>query len=221
MDESVIIDTIKKMKASGLEDDIILSTLEDIGISHNRAEMLLKKASGIPIEESKVEGTAQQETKAEKAAPSEEIEVEPEKMAEEPSEDELATALRQIKEMPEKKFGPKPEHELIAEKAAEKVKQHLEETKLEHDLHHTTMHAALAQQGALLDEIHKSVREVKEATKQPIKAPQSLEEKIVQMQVDIEKIKADLAETKAMAAATKNLMDKVLEVTRKILLRLP
>ncbi len=202
MEESVIIDTIKKMKSSGLEDEIIISTLEDIGITGEKARQLLQKALGVPQAE-----TASEEKAAGEAKP-----------LEEKPEAELAEAIKQIKEMPTEKIVEKPEHEIIAEKTAEKVKEHLDETKLEHDLHHTTMHTALAQQTAMLEEIHKSLKEGKEAK---VSAPKTLEERIVQMQVDIEKIKEDLAEAKAAAVATKELMNKVLEVCRKILLRLP
>ncbi|MCD6478950.1 MAG: hypothetical protein J7L44_03630 [Candidatus Diapherotrites archaeon] len=195
VDESIIIETIKKMKESGLEDNIIISTLEDVGIAHEKAAEMLDKALGrVPVEKPK--------------KPEEEEK-------EEESKEEIAKILKATEA---KKPETKPEHEAIAEKTAEKVKQHLEETKLEHDLHHTTMHAALAQQSAMLEDLHKSVKNI---VKQKPKVPKTMEEKIVQMQVDIEKIKSDLAEAKADIAAMKTLMNKVLEVTRKILLRLP
>jgi len=197
VDESIIIETIKKMKESGLDDSVITGTLEDVGISHEKAVEMLNKALGrVP------------ETSAEPK----------EKKKEEASKEEIAELLKATETKETKAPELKPEHELIAEKAAEKVKQHIDEAQLEHDLHNTTVQAALVQHGAMLEDLHKSVKGL---AKQKTEVPKTVNEKIVQIQIDIEKIKHDLAETKADVAAMKTLLDKVLEVTRKVLLRLP
>jgi len=48
VDQEIVFDTIKKMKESGLEDDIIISTLQDIGLDESQARELIQKiANGV------------------------------------------------------------------------------------------------------------------------------------------------------------------------------
>ena len=46
VDENIIKDTIRKMKQSGLEDEIIVSTLQDIGLNEEQAKIYIAQVIG-------------------------------------------------------------------------------------------------------------------------------------------------------------------------------
>ncbi|MDD3159965.1 MAG: hypothetical protein PHQ98_03290 [Candidatus ainarchaeum sp.] len=48
MDEQLINETVKRMIDSGIEDDTIVSTLTDIGISENEAKNIIEKNKSVP-----------------------------------------------------------------------------------------------------------------------------------------------------------------------------
>jgi len=212
MDEAIIVETIKRMKDSGLEDDIIISTLEDVGISREKAQELINKASGLKKE---VPAKKEEEPKTEEA---QEV-AQPEALLEEAEPEEAEELTEEESKAKEKIELPvEIESEETPESPTEAIKAHLQEAKLEQDLQHTTMQAALVQHTSMLDDIHKSLQNV--ATQKP-ECPKAMNEQIVKIQTDIEKIKTDLAEAKADIAAMKELMSKVLDSTKKLLLRMP
>lgn len=107
---------------------------------------------------------------------------------------------------------PEEESEEIAEKTAQKIREHLDEERGERELRETTSHAALIEHGEKLGELHKTVSAL---ASQP--ASSEVLREIQLIKAELESIKEDLSETKALSAATKSLMEKILEANRKIL----
>ncbi|MEM4662512.1 MAG: hypothetical protein QXM75_00645 [Candidatus Diapherotrites archaeon] len=216
MDETVLVETIKRMKDSGLEDDIILDTLEDVGISRERGKTLLEKASkNEPLKQEVKQAAVDNEMTIKKA----ELRPEPTIAKKENlKEDEesidlggeigsfLESAEPEYIEIEEKKIGP-----------VDKIINRIDETKLEHDLHHTTLQAAVVQQANVLEDLHKTIQ--KAATQKP-ECPLTMSEQVAKIQTDIEKIKEDIDSMKGDIAATKELLEKVLESTKKLILRI-
>lgn len=151
VEKQVILETIKKMLSSGLNDKVVISTLKDAGLSEQEAESYLQEAKGISVEE----------------------------------------------EVPE-------EHEKIAERTAQKIKNHLDEQKSLGDLAQTTTHAALQEHGERLEAIKKKIEGIPQAP-----ANFNLLSK------KLSSIEAQLKEVKAQSLATQELLKKVLQALKK------
>lgn len=211
MDETILIETIRRMKESGLEDDVILDTLEDVGISRERGKALLEKSSGKSTLEGAIEKKEQFVKKPEPVQAEKDVsETKGEFAAAEDTEGEIGSLL----ESAESDYIETEDKELTP---TERIMGKIDETKLEHDLHHTTLQAAVVQQTGMIEDLHKAVGEA--VNKKP-GCPKTMSEQVIKMQADIEKIKEDIDALKGDIAATKELMEKVLESTKKLLLRM-
>ncbi|MEM4598932.1 MAG: hypothetical protein QW400_04580 [Candidatus Diapherotrites archaeon] len=210
VDETILIETIKRMKESGLEDDVILDTLEDVGISRERGKALLEKSSGKSTLEGAIEKKEQFVKKPEPVQAEKDVSETKGEFAAEDAEGEIGSLL----ESAEADYIETEEKELTP---TERIMGKIDETKLEHDLHHTTLQAAVVQQTGMIEDLHKTVGEA--VNKKP-ECPKTMSEQVIKMQADIEKIKEDIDALKGDIAATKELMEKVLESTKKLLLRM-
>ncbi len=67
MDETLLLDTVKRMLDSGISEDVVKSTLKDLGISETESRTAISKAKGLPAPVSKPSSKPLHEQIAEKA----------------------------------------------------------------------------------------------------------------------------------------------------------
>ena len=176
--DPMVLKTVKRMFASGLDESAVRSALDDLGLSKAEQDEIIASATG--------KKARPKPAPAAKAAPPKAEEVEG--LGEFPGilEDE--------------------EKEVIAEKAAQKVKRHLEEKEAMDSLRETTSQVAMQEQGRKLGEVHDELR------------------KGVPLQAGVERriynIEAELKGLKAENRALQSLLKQILETNRNILLKM-
>ncbi len=299
VDQEIVFDTIKKMKESGLEDEIIISTLQDIGLDEPQARELIQKVTngeapgagpaaapgtapfaqyvvpafeaepqpaakpasvaashgsqvqaptspfGMPsrprlaqVQSESIEEDLDDDTAAaideafEGAIQSEQANVPAQ--TEQPvfgTNQEMLNTIQKIKKTPVLMPQPRetqnqrdwrammsPE-ETISSKAAERVRYHLAEQAEEEAMRHAATQSQLSDQTRQLTEMQSKINKIVKA--KPIQMPPGTPPEIIALSKEIEQLRLDVSETKALASATKSLMEKILEANRKILNRLP
>lgn len=111
-------------------------------------------------------------------------------------------------------------HEVLAQKTAEKVKEHIADFHEESALRDTMTHAALEEHGAKLEEVHKKVEELHEKIEDFPKAAASLPDAAKKIESKLNKFEKDLGELKAANSALQDLLKKILETNRELLIKL-
>ena len=193
MNEKVVMETIQRMSSSGLDDEIILGTLKDIGLPEEQALDMISRAKG------------------------------PEKM--------------EITEKPAQKIPylqQKPVEMGDDESVADRVKQHLDEHALYTQMATGQLHEKIDGHSEAVSRHIDAMEEHRESLDNATEKIGSLHERMddfsrkletmprqqVSAGSDIFSLKHEVEETKAIALVTKQLMEKILEVNRKILNRL-
>ncbi len=97
--------------------------------------------------------------------------------------------------------------------SAEQVRDSLLDDRDEQELKETTAHAVLAEQGFKLDSLHGKMDALQGQVAKPSLSVQAFEARITQFE-------KDLGEIKASSRALQDLLKKILEVNRDILVRL-
>ena len=202
VNEKVVLDTIKKMKQSGLDDQIIKNTLLDIGLGEQEASSFLEQVSGKLVKKTEsvsVDGENVSTVGLSNGGVGSGQENEDLSFEDDVQDDEIVT----------------DEHEQIAEKTAQKVKQHIDSQAQELEFHQTRTNVSLDEHKNTLDEIHSKVDSMHSdfSSNESVKTIKVIEK-------EIQMLKKDLSETKALQMATKELMEKILEANRKLLNKL-
>ena len=115
-----------------------------------------------------------------------------------------------------------PEHEAIAKKTAEKIKQHLDQNIEEQALRGGTLNAENESHSQKLEEIHSrldGVHKEVESIARNNSASLTLDS-IQELNKRISLLEEQVSEIKSISNATKSVMEKVLEVNRKTLAKL-
>lgn len=213
MDKEVILDTVKKMFSSGIDEDTIRATLKDIGLVDAQIDEVLEEARGIPKVEKRVEI-------AERIKAAEETEREKETIA--PAFEKPKTILE--RPFPEKPFEGVKLHEEIAAKTAEKIKEHLEESTEEIGRTGAELGVLAEEQRAALEEHKERLAgvegKVDELHKKLEVFPEKLEESSLMAKDAISQIQSDITSLKAMNQALQSILQKILDTNREILLEL-
>jgi hypothetical protein len=290
VDEEIVMDTIRKMKESGLEDAIIISTLEDIGLNGKQAQDFMDRASGPaqPKAAPAAAPVAARKPAAAQPAPRlqprpafqpDETGEEPAEMPAEAPEEELipeedlgdfsadeeaalsaafeeeetmpsrpqprdvparaaagtlsggaraAEAARQIREIPPRpapyaaqrpamqegipQYRPPVKNRALP--AEDNFADQFEETAMKQ----AATEIALEEHEQAMNEMQQSIKKIES---RPIQLPPGATQDTKALMLELENLRQQLEDTRAMAAATRSLMEKVLEVNRKILSRLP
>lgn len=110
---------------------------------------------------------------------------------------------------------PESVHEAIAEKTASKIKEHLISSGEEHAMLAQNTQAALEDHADKLESIESKISAL---SSQPLSIQNSVD--LLQFKSSLDDLKKEVAETKALASATKTLMEKILDVNRQILAKL-
>ncbi|MFH1234848.1 MAG: hypothetical protein V1493_04530 [Candidatus Diapherotrites archaeon] len=294
VDEEVVMDTIRKMKESGLEDSIIISTLEDIGLNEKQAQDFIDRASG-PAQPEAVPAAARRPVAAQpaqrpQAQPQPRLQprpaFQPEETAEEPAElpaeapeeeivpeedlgdfsadeeaalsaafeeeetkparpqprdvparavggalsgdERTAEAVRKIREIPQRP-APYAGQRVPMQEGIPQYRQPVKNRALPaEDSFADQFEESAMKQAATeiaLEEHEQTMGEMQQAIKKiesrPIQLPPGATQDTKALMLELENLRQQLEDTRAMAAATRSLMEKVLEVNRKILSRLP
>lgn len=200
--KEIVLETIKRMYDSGIDDETIKATLRDIGLDDKEAEQMIAEAQG------KGKEPARGKAAGKKSADNEEEEPEPEGTAEEEAgaDEESADAEEEIQER-------------IAAKAAEKIKRHLDDERSERSMRMSTAETMLEEHGDKLDEFGEGLKGLNEKLDAPrgdvvIHEP-SVELRRVRERLDA--IELQLSDLRAASAATQTLLKKILETDRKVL----
>jgi hypothetical protein len=180
----IIIKSVKKMVDAGLSDAAINSALDDLGISAEEKAQALAQAKGAPATETLKEVEEDAEV------------IESDLEATDAEEQALA-----------------PQHEIIAEATAQKVKQHLQEKEAVDSFRETTTHVALDEHTRLLQEHHALLQ----ALKTELSGSSSNGGEHKQMVTRIAGLEKNMKELQAHSKATQELLKQILEATRKML----
>jgi len=275
VDEEIVMDTIRKMKTSGLEESIIISTLQDIGLSEEQAKDYIKRVgSGAkPAQPQPAPAPAAQPLPQAPAQPAAAVPAAPIRQApaaaplqavpaqplpqpaaapapapslQQPAgdvNDVLTEAMNGVPPHPvpvQQGLGTVPRRLQKAPAAAlqtwapvqqapaQAVQQDLAARAEEDAMRHAATQAMISQQGQALGQMQKSVKKIDQMQKtikkiegKPIKMPKGASTDTKAVLIALEQLRKDIEETKALAGATRTLMEKILEVNRKILGRLP
>jgi|GEM_PF-1567005 len=259
VDEEIVMDTIRKMKASGLETPIMISTLQDIGYTEEQAKEFIARAeSGSPPKQpeprpaSTAQPSLQQPTLQPRAPvqqsmpqqPAQPIPAQPTATAQQPPamtpqplrqpvlqqasrspfpQAQSTQQLQQPVQAPQQPVLPQGAFQQPQPQIPPELKVHLAERSEEDAMRHAQTQAMLAEQTQSISEMQKTVQKAAKKIEKikPIKLPPGTSAGIKALALELESLRKDVEETRAMASATKTLMEKILEVNRKILGRLP
>lgn len=228
----VVLQTVKRMYSSGVDDDTVISTLKDIGISDEEIKSVIAEAKGIKQEQKptpppqptgvapKPAGAAAEAAEdigeEYKGGAEEEGEEEYEETAgankEEPAQERKESLL---KEKPSYVSGNPlpPEQETIAKRAAEHVNENLKSAQDEAALRDNAIHATIEEHSEKLDKLSKGIAQIQKGGPGAIATDSSLNKKLNELQKDI-------GEVKAATSALQDLLKKILSTNRSILIRL-
>lgn len=137
-------------------------------------------------------------------------------------DDEIAQYMAEVSSpLPQKNAAEDEQHEKIAQRTADKIKFQIGEEREERELKETTHQNILDDHHQHLENVEQKMGELHqkvEAVSTP--ANKDLGNQIAVLEQRINGLDTKLSDLKAISAATKDLMEKVLEVNRKILNKL-
>lgn len=208
----IVIDTIKRMYSSGVDDETIKSTLRDIGLKEHEIRQYIKEVKGEGQEEES------QESEQESKEPIEEEEETENQNEDEEKEDEESFGEDLFGD--EEGLEEEGEDDKIASKTAKKIKTHLDEHFAGQELNDTATFNALNEQKEDVGEIHKKLDELHEkVSSQPI-IPVETISKINSIEKKIIGLEKELIDIKASQNALNSLLKKILEANQQILNKL-
>ena len=186
--EEVILSTVQRMKASGIPDSIIASTLSELGVSQEQVQKYLERSTQeqAPSDTGTREAAGREEEVPGVQGNDEELE------GENPFEG-------MDSEMPER----------IAQSTASKVKEHLEEHQQQNEYNQTLVHSSLEEQKLLIAQLHELVNQLHE--KFDSTNLQSVTNQVNALQKKVDALYQMQSDSKALLLAVQNLMQKVLE----------
>lgn len=197
----IVLDTVKRMHSSGVDDNTIRSTLRDIGLSEGDIEGYLREVKGIseqkPAEKEPRDELFEGDSKEEDQG-----------IEEESPQDEGEMEFFQEDE--------KEEQDSLAEKTVQKIKEHLDDHFSSRELSDASALNAIEEHGQKVGEMHKKIDELHEKISESTVSPElfpkinAIEKKLV----DLEK---QLVDIKASQNALSSLLAKILETNKSIL----
>lgn len=193
VDKKVVVKTIKKMLDSGIEDDVIQSTLSDLGLTESEAEELLASAKGKSV--SSEEKTAETDDSVEEG---------------------IEEAIESDESDADESSGQNYDIDSVIKKTSDRIKSHLAEKEQSDELKEQSTHLKLDEHDEKLDEIHSKIDLMHEKLDSS-SAFFELNKKVSSIEKSISEIKSDLKDSKAQINAVHDIMKKILETERKLL----
>lgn len=206
----VVLQTVKRMYASGVDDATVTSTLHDIGLGDKEIESVISEAKGLARDAPS--GTPPTAAAAKPAGyageqPNGIPSLVPEIRPEHPTEEKHAAAGSAAESLATR----------AAAKTAAAVKAQLAEARDEQALRDTTVHATMAEQAEKLEQVGKGVEELKEKT---AAADSPAVKRIAALEKKLNAQQTELADIKAACNALHSLLKKILQTDRQVLVKL-
>lgn len=248
----LVLDTIKRMRGSGIDDQTISSTLKDIGLSDKEINEFMSEATGgggakkepsIPpkyreeeleeeqkegategkaedseVEKDLEEGEGNGERQGEEELEDEEIEeeeLEPEGKEKEEEEEPIESS--EFGEEEDEEIEKSHNHERIAQKTAQKLKRHLDDSMETQEMLHSSTHAELAEQRQRLEDMHRNISALHTKVDLAPAIPAQTIAQINAIEKRFHAMEKELVEIRAGTNALSTLLKKILETDREIL----
>ena len=213
VNKQVVLETIKRMRDSGLDNADIAKTLRDIGISDNEVEEYLLEledsyAGKQPKPAKRAEGDAQSAEGQGEESRDEEGEGE----AEENAEGEAGDDVQGQAEDDDKDLD-------IAEKTALRVKEHLDRRFEEDAMQDAELQNRLDSHSEKLEAVHENMQNIHGKIASLVSGPSNrdLEKRLADINERLSALEAQVNDLKALSTASKALLAKILETDRRIL----
>lgn len=192
---NVVMETVKRMVSSGVDDETIRVTLQGINLSDDEISKVINQAKGISPQA--------------KTASVQEVETTPQ--LEEQDHEELAETERELRseDVPEP-VGPTPSE----------LRNRLDSLSGEQAAQHTTTHNLMEEHSQKVDEVKKSVVDLQKQIQATPTLSQSAVTQVSGLDKRISGLEKQIAETKANTIALQDLLKKILDTNKKTLLEL-
>jgi cytoskeletal protein RodZ len=202
VNEELVVTTIQKMRDAGLSENIIQSTLSDLGLTAQQVQGFLNRnpsqappSNTAPLQSPTSFSMSRPATTSASSNPS----------------------ASSFSASPASSLSPN-DHEAIASRTSEKVQQTITDNQIqqmdENALKDNITHLALEQHGQQLNETHQAVLELHD--KLDASNIQALVTKVNAIQTRVEGMSKDVMEMKALASALQSLMQKILESDQQL-----
>ena len=189
----VVLQTVKRMISSGVDDGTIKATLHGIGLPDSQISEIISQAKGLPL--------------SQKSEPVQDAADSTEEPSEAGADDELAQ-------------GDDSEYAGEEDAGGEDLRGEIADSSQEQLAHHTTTHNILEQHTGKMDEMHKDIVGLHEKFDSAPKLSNEELAKLSALDVRISALEKEVGETKANTIALQGLLQKILETDRKTLLEL-
>ena len=188
----VVMQTVKRMISSGVDDNTIITTLKGINLSDEEIEKVMNEAKGIKpqinIPEKKQEVQKTQEVSSE----------------EEDSEEENYDSADEEK----------------AQKPEKNVSKDIASASQEQAAQHTTTHTYLEEHGEKIDSVKNDISNLKGKINSTPSLSKEDIAKLSMLDTRMSALEKEISETKANTIALQSLLKKILETNKKTLLKL-
>src|SRR3989338_7456693 len=197
----VVMQTVKRMISSGVDDNTVRVTLRGIGLSDAEIDNIMAQAKGITPKEEK-------EVRKSPADSIPEYSKNKENDSEEGADEDLE----------EDDSDSDDEYAEDLEETPEAMGKRLDQVSQEQSAQHTTTHDILEEHGDKLGDVHKSINELHDKFDSSPKLSSESIGKLNALDKRISWLEKEVAETKANTIALQELLQKILETNRKTLL---
>lgn len=187
----VVMQTVKRMISSGVDDNTIRTTLKGIDLSEEEIEKVMNESKGI---------TPQNKAPEQKQESQQKSEVSSEDDSDEENYDSIGEAESQP---PEKKVSKE-----IASASQEQAAQH------------TTTHTYLEEHGEKIDSVKNDISNLKGKINSTPSLSKEDIAKLSMLDKRMSSLEKEISETKANTLALQSLLKKILETNKKTLLKL-
>ena len=188
----VVMQTVKRMISSGVDDNTIRTTLKGINLSEEEIEKVMNEAKGITPQNNAPEQKQESQQKSE-VSPEEEV-----------PEDENYDSVDEEESQPPEKNVSKD----IASASQEQAAQH------------TTTHTYLEEHGEKMDSVKKDISNLKGKINSTPSLSKEDIAKLSMLDKRMSSLEKEISETKANTLALQSLLKKILETNKKTLLKL-
>ena len=203
----IVMSTIKRMHDAGIDNETVKSSLADIGLSDSEISGFMVEAG---LEEPRAEVQRKEESLNEEAS-----ETVPEEEAEEKGEEQVTDELSDDTLGDE--LSLEEEHDMIADKTAEKLKPHLDSLRQEQGMRDSSYRLDSDEHRERLDTIDSKLDEMGSSV--------SKQEHIAELTTRIKALEGiafamqkDLSEVKAATSALQSILTKILDTDRQTLI---
>ncbi|HZX34203.1 MAG TPA: hypothetical protein VFF09_02365 [archaeon] len=190
----VVMQTVKRMLSSGVDDATIRATLQGINLSAQEIERVLGEAKGVPSRRAAGNAAETGDGDLDETGES--------------GEEETGAE------------GPEEDFDEGAEVRGEGLKSEVRSMAQEQSAQHATTHSILDEHSGKIEGVHKNIDALHEKFDSAPKISAESIAKLEALDSRISSLEREVSETKANTKALQSLLEKILEANRKMLLEL-